>query len=300
MSSYGVQPTGFVRKPLPIIHAEIEALLITEFGPDVVQTSQSPLGQINGLIADLVAELWEVAEDVYQSYDPDQAEGRRLDTLARLRLLARGPDEPDAAFRTAITNASTARINLADLSRAIQSVPGVTFRSVTVNESQALMNNAIPPNTIAIAVIGGEDEHVAAAVNQYVIPGISTYGAFEINTVEDGFCRALYITRPQEVGVALTVTVRTSATRNGCPPPSPTAVEAALLEFLISPETRPINGQSITPYLVRQFVESRFPTVEFSRLYGEREDGVASQPDGSVAFAFTEIADVRAVTVAIL
>lgn len=297
--SYGVVPTGFSRKPLAVILAEIETGNITEFGPDVIQTSQSPLGQINGLVADLVSELWEVAEDVYQSYDPDQAEGARLDMLARIRLLSRALGEGDDLFRTAITNASTSRINLADLSRAIQNVPGVVYRSVTVNETQTLLNNSIPPNTIAIAVIGGEDEALAGAANQYIIPGISTYGANEINVVEDGFCRALYITRPQEVGTTLFVETRASALRGGCPSPSATAIETALLAYLSASDTRPGNGQAITPYMVRSFIESRFPTIEFSRLSGEREDGVLSLPDGSVPFAFAEIASVLSVSVVV-
>ena len=64
MTDYGVQPTGFVRKPLAVILAEIESSLITEFGPGVIQTPQSPLGQINGTFADIMAEMWELFEDV--------------------------------------------------------------------------------------------------------------------------------------------------------------------------------------------------------------------------------------------
>ena len=85
MADYGVQSEGFVRKPLSIVLAEIESALITEFGPGFVQTPQTPMGQINGIFAEAVAKLWEHAEDIYQSYDPDQAEGTRLDTLGRLR-----------------------------------------------------------------------------------------------------------------------------------------------------------------------------------------------------------------------
>ena len=87
MTDYGVQPTGFVRKPLNVILAEIEAAMITEFGPDAIQTAQSPFGQLNGLFADLANELWERAEDIYLSHDPDQAEGNRLDTIGRVRQI---------------------------------------------------------------------------------------------------------------------------------------------------------------------------------------------------------------------
>lgn len=297
MSSYGVQPTGFVRKPLPIIQAEIEAQLITEFGPDVVQTSQSPLGQINGLFADIIGQLWEIAEDVYQSIDPDQAEGQRLDTLGRLRLLGRGESELDNAFRQAITNEGTARIDVSDLARAVQNVDGVTYRQVFVNETSSIDRNGLSPNTVSVAVLGGEDAEVAEAINRYVIPGVSTYGNMEINTLEDGYCRALYIVRPVEVPVELTVTVRTSADRRGCPPPSPAAIEAALLTYLRGSETRPWNGQNITAYTIRSFIEATFPTVEFVKLQGERDGMADPEMGGDVSIAFVEIADVQSVEV---
>jgi hypothetical protein len=85
--TYGVVPTGFNRKSFNTILLEIENAMVTEFGPSVIQTSQSPFGQLNGLMADLITTLWEYAEDVYQSYDVEQAEGTRLDALATLRLM---------------------------------------------------------------------------------------------------------------------------------------------------------------------------------------------------------------------
>ena len=152
MTDYGVQPTGFVRKPLTVILAEIEAALITEFGPDVVQTSQSPLGQLTGLFADLANEIWERAEDLYLSYDPEQAEGTRLDTLARIRLLSRGNDS-DEEMRRALTNNGQARIDLQDLSRAIGGLDGVTFHQVFTNETGEI-DIELERGTVAIAVIG--------------------------------------------------------------------------------------------------------------------------------------------------
>lgn len=66
MADFGVVPEGYVRKPISIILAEIEAAMATEFGPGVIQTSQSPLGQLNGLMADLIAEIEERNLDVYR------------------------------------------------------------------------------------------------------------------------------------------------------------------------------------------------------------------------------------------
>ena len=52
MTDYGVQPTGFVRKPLSVIKADMEAMNRAEFGSNVIQTPQSPLGQIVGILSE--------------------------------------------------------------------------------------------------------------------------------------------------------------------------------------------------------------------------------------------------------
>lgn len=299
MTTYGVTPTGFVIKPLAVILDEIEQQLVTEFGPGVIQTPQSPLGQINGLFADQIAQMWEAAEDIYQSYDPDQAEGTRLDTLGRLRLVSRGEGEDDPRFRLAITNEGTARVTLADLARAVQNVDGVRFRQVFVNETSTTDENQMPPNTVAVAALGGEDMEVAAAINRFVPPGISTHGNVALSTIEDGFCRTIRMIRPVETGVDLEISVRMSATRRGCPAPSPTAVGNALLVYLTNADTRPWNGQAINAYLIRSFVEAEFDGVEFVSLSGLKEE-FPERFQSEVPFAFFEIAEVRSISITVI
>lgn len=279
MTDYGVQPTGFVRKPLEIILSEIEAQNITEFGPGVIQTSQSPLGQLNGLFADLVTQLWELAEDVYQSYDPDQAEGSRLDTLGRIRLLNRS-SEDDSAFRQSITNAGRARIDLQDIARAVASVAGVTYSKVFSNDSPLTDENGLPPASVAIAVIGGDDDEVAQAARLYVVPGINTYGNYPISTTIEGYCRTLNLIRPILIPVTLIVNVRVSKDQFGCPPPSPAAIESALISdwnFIN------INGKDVNYFNVRSLIESRYPNVEVVSIEASR-DGLPSSPVAAIAF----------------
>lgn len=280
--TYGVVSTGFSRKPLAEILAEIEASLITEFGPEVIQTPQSPLGQINGLMANLVAELWEFAEDIYQSYDPDQAEGVRLESLGRLRLLQRVVGETDESFRQAITNTGRARVDLQDLSRAIAAIEGVTYSHVFVNETGQLDTLNILAGTIVVAVIGGDDETIASVMRQYVVPGISTWGNTIVSTEIDGYCRSMTILRPIAVPIELTVNVRTFTDRLGCPPPSATAIKEAIIsdfEFL--------NGDDVTFYRIRQILESAFDTVEVLSIAAIRDDG---ESDSEAEIGFIEIA----------
>lgn len=294
--SYGILPAGFSRKPLAVILAEIETQLITELGPEVIQTSQSPLGQINGLFADMISELWDVAEDVYQSYDPLQAESTRLDILGNIRLIKRGASENDASYRQAITNDDTARITYADFIRSLKTIPGVTYARIFTNETGQNNEFGMPANTVSAVVIGGEDLAVADVVNDYVAPGVSMYGNTVANLAIDGYCRALKFVRPLEIETTLQVTIKLDATARGCPAPSPNAVATALLEYLNAEETRPWNGQPLDAYVVRQFIESTFPGTRFFSMVAVRADR-PEQPGGSIDFAFFEIAKVVSVEV---
>lgn len=293
--TYGVLPRGFNRKPLPVILAELEASMVTEFGPNVVQTPQSPLGQINGLTADLIADLWGFALSVYQSYDPDQAEGVRLDTLAKLRLLRRGTQENDLDFRQAITNQGEARIDIQDIVRAIKGIPGVTYVKVFLNESTNVDTNRLDPGTICVAVLGGSDDDLVTALRSYVVPGISTYGNTYVSTTIEGFCRTFAILRPVLVPVAVTVNVKASRNNFGCPPPSALAIANALKNAFVTTHEL-VNGDDVTHFKVRSVIESLFPNIEVISIAGTRP-GPNQFPGPSVLIDFLELATINDVTV---
>ncbi|MEZ2132404.1 MULTISPECIES: hypothetical protein [unclassified Sinorhizobium] len=293
MANYGVQPTGFVRKPLTIILAEIEAALITEFGPGVIQTAQSPLGQINGIFAEAVAREWENAEDVYQSYDPDQAEGTRLDTLASLRLMRRAPGDTEESFRRAITNEGQARIDLQDISRAIAMIDGVTYSHVWVNDTGAVDENGMPAGSICIAVTGGDDEEIAEAMRRYVVPGVIVFGTTAIESVIDGYCRTFRILRPIDVSVTLEIAVRAFKDALGCPPPAASAIKATFLNAV-----HLLNGDDVTYYRVRSLIESQFSNVEVVSINGSRDD-IAQVENEPIQIAFIERARISPDSVSI-
>lgn len=279
MTDYGTLRTGFSRKPLTTILAEIEALLITEFGPGVIQTPQSPLGQINGIFANAAAQHWELAEDIYQSLDPDQAEGVRLDILGRIRRIQRGAGQADDSYRRAITNAGQARIDLQDISLAIAALDGVTYSKVWTRDD----TDQIPvPANLCIAVTGGNDDEIAETIRAYVVPGTTLYGNVTIESAADGYCRALRILRPIDVPVDLTVTIRTFKDSLGCPPPSGTAVKNALLQNLYL-----LNGEDVTFFNIRQIIESSFSNAEVLTINGTR-DGISQSDNQNVSIGFIE------------
>ena len=287
MTDYGVVPTGFSRKPLPVILAEIEEAAVGVFGAGVIQTSQSPLGQLNGLFADLSAQLWEIAEDVYQSIDPDQAEGARLEMLARIRLLAREEGESDEDFRFAITNNGRARVDLQDLRRAVSSISGVTFVAVFVNDSDDVDSDGLDGHSVAVAVIGGDGEEIALAIREYVVPGIGTAGNVRIDAEIEGVCRSIGIVRPVAVPITLEIEVVRRADRLGCPPAALTSIGEALLESMQG-DRRPVNGEDITTFMIRSSIEAAFPNVEVTSVEGARGAGsVGAMP---ISIGFYEIA----------
>ncbi len=84
MSSYGLLPEGFVPKTVQDVLDEIEQQQRQAFGPAIDTTADSVLGQINGVFADKIAELWEVATALSAAINPDFASGAALDAVAAI------------------------------------------------------------------------------------------------------------------------------------------------------------------------------------------------------------------------
>lgn len=284
--NYGVIPTGFSRKPLAVILAEIEARLASEFGSGVIQTSQSPLGQLNGLMADIITELWEQAEDVYQSYDPDQAEGTRLDILGNLRMITRN-GITDEDYRRAITNIGQGRVDVQDLARALRGLDGVTYAQVFVNETGEVTVEGVELGTISVAVIGGADQDIAEVMRRYIVPGVNTYGNTSVSTNIDGFCRSMSIIRPAEVEVELAVVVRRTNDLQNCPPASTLAVKARLEQLWLAER---FNGLDVSFYTVRSIIEREFPNIEVVSVTGSRDGLPSPGANQPVDIGFLEIA----------
>jgi len=266
MTTYGTTPVGFVRKPLADILADIEEKAAVVFGAGVIQTPESPLGQLNGLMASIITTAWEIAEDTYQSYDPDQSEGSRLDQLGRIRLLERISGELDIDYRQAITNAGRARIDLADIERTVKDVPGVSWVKVFVNETGTIDANGLDPHAIAVAVIGGDDLDVAAAIRAYIVPGVSAYGNRLANLVVDGYCRPVLFIRPTGLRTSLHVQIKKTTDRLGCPPPATGTLKTTIAAQFAGP-MKLANGDALTLHLIRVAASCAFPNVEVLAAY---------------------------------
>ncbi|MCQ2559190.1 MAG: hypothetical protein MJ157_00515 [Clostridia bacterium] len=91
VADYGVTATGFVRKRLDEILEELHEDLSAGFGFNTRLNPQSYLNVLLTNFGDKIAELWEVAENVYQSMYPSMAEGQNLDWVAQYAGVIRQP-----------------------------------------------------------------------------------------------------------------------------------------------------------------------------------------------------------------
>lgn len=245
MTNYGVQPTGFVRKPMNEIMASLQAKMIEVFGPGVIQTPQSPLGQLIGMVTDVSNEGWENALDTYQSFDVDAAVATRLDTTAQYQRMTRLPGESDEAFRSRISNTFRADIKLSKRNSDLASIDGVTFAWIIENSSHEVNSYGMPPHSVAHAVIGGDDEDVAKVIYENAIGGIGLFGDYPVSIEADGFCRTVLFIRPIEVPIRVELDVRHIADACQCAPPSVGTITQFVIDAFAG-ECGYKNGDTVT------------------------------------------------------
>lgn len=245
MTDYGVQPTGFVRKPASLILATLQDKMIELFGAGVIQTAQSPLGQLNGLATDLANESWETAEDSYQSFDINAAIGPRLDTVSTFQLVERVDGESDTAFRTRIKNEGVANIKLSHRINQLRAIDGVTFAWAIENSSSETNDFGMPPHSVSYAVTGGDDEDVALTIYQMSVGGIGLFGDYNVSIVADGFCRTIGFIRPDEVPIRVELDVKHIPDGCQCAPPTVGTITQFVIDAFAA-ECGYKNGDTVT------------------------------------------------------
>lgn len=85
----GLTSTGFEKKTLAEIKVEVEAAFRGVFGIFINLLPGSVFATIIGIFAEREAELWDVAEEVYNSQYPDTAEGNNLDNAVGFNGITR-------------------------------------------------------------------------------------------------------------------------------------------------------------------------------------------------------------------
>lgn len=87
MSDYGLTPLGFFPKKGDVILPEINDQTRAIFGENINLNPESPDGQINGILSEMIVNNWLLSQAVYQAFDPEAAQGIALQRLVLLNGL---------------------------------------------------------------------------------------------------------------------------------------------------------------------------------------------------------------------
>jgi uncharacterized phage protein gp47/JayE len=107
MADFGVTETGFKRKRLDQLLEELNSEVQSIFGENFNVSPESPDGQINGTISESNANLWEIAEESYNAFNPSAVTGITQDNLYELNGITRLPATSSSAVLTISGTQST-------------------------------------------------------------------------------------------------------------------------------------------------------------------------------------------------
>lgn len=137
MPTYGLSVDGFLPKTLDVIREEINASLRSAFGTSIDLSDDSVFGVIVGAVAERYALLWELAEQVNSSQDPDAATGASLDALAALTGTLRDPATPSTVTLTLTGDPATlvsggSQASVVDTDKIFQTLTDATITAVAL------------------------------------------------------------------------------------------------------------------------------------------------------------------------
>ncbi len=92
--AFGLTEDGFVPKTIEDLRSEVNAEVLAEIAPTLDVSDGSVIGKLIGIVCERYAELWELAEAVHSSQDPDAATGDALDGVCALTGTVREDARP--------------------------------------------------------------------------------------------------------------------------------------------------------------------------------------------------------------
>ena len=124
----GVTEQGFTVKSAAEITADLDAKFVGTFGSQFDTSAESPDGQLIGIVAKLLEDVWQQAEGAYNAYSPSNAYGVGLDKVAEINGITRITNLPTSV---AITFSGTAG-TVVPAGYIVKTVDGLEFATVTV------------------------------------------------------------------------------------------------------------------------------------------------------------------------
>lgn len=112
-----VTPTGLNRKTLQELRVEFENKFKQVFGVTFETAVDSPNGLLVSQLALSYNDLWELAQEIYSSLDPNQAVGAALDARAAINGVSRKPALPCTVDAVLYTSGDSATIPAGSLAK---------------------------------------------------------------------------------------------------------------------------------------------------------------------------------------
>lgn len=124
----GVTEQGFTVKSAAEITADLDAKFVGTFGSQFDTSAESPDGQLIGIVAKLLEDVWQQAEGAYNAYSPSNAYGVGLDKVAEINGITRITNLPTSV---AITFSGTTG-TVVPAGYIVKTVDGLEFATVAV------------------------------------------------------------------------------------------------------------------------------------------------------------------------
>lgn len=159
----GLTSTGFSRKTLAEIKAEIENFQKTNINSGLNLTSTSVFGQLNGIVSAKIDELWQLLQSLHASQYPDSASGAALD---------------NAVFLTGITRQSEAKTKA---TLTLNLSPGTTVPIGSIVSSGGSRDRFIATSSVTNAGINPDNFNVSSEAE---VTGEIPAEAYAIDTIE--------------------------------------------------------------------------------------------------------------------
>jgi len=147
-----VTPTGLNRKTLQELRVEFENKFKQVFGVAFETAVDSPNGLLISQLALSYNDLWELAQEIYSSLDPNQAVGAALDARAAFNGVSRKPALPCTVDAVLYTSGDSATIPVGSLARRQRgSLNFALNETVTISRSSCnellIIDNGSAKNT---------------------------------------------------------------------------------------------------------------------------------------------------------
>jgi uncharacterized phage protein gp47/JayE len=105
--TYGLTDEGFVTKPFEDVLTDIQEEYKATWGAAINLAAQSNFGQLSGIDANLLADIWALLLAVYNSQYPDTASGASLDNVCSITGTVREQPAPSTVTATLTGTPST-------------------------------------------------------------------------------------------------------------------------------------------------------------------------------------------------